>query len=275
MPKRLKSDQEFYEEKSWGSVSIEDGKDLPTLKLRRLLDALPNEGKVLEIGCGSGRILASVRRRRPKLELTGVDISSAQIRLARRDNKGIAFAIATGERLPFGNEQFDAVFFLDVLEHVDHPDILMREATRTLRRGGTFHFFCPAEGRGICRISRTLLGWHIKEKTAGHIQQFTYKELEDLTRWMDLAVTQRKYSYHLLGSVMDYVMFALLLNKRIARMFWSKNKYYRNARTEQTLPSRLMNSVLSFCNAIAYYEALWLGRVRLFGTGLHITARKK
>ena len=69
-------------------------------------------------------------------------------------------------------------------------------------------------------------------------------------------------------------MFALLLNKGIAKVFWSRNKYYRNAQTKQTLVSKVMNGILAFCNGIAYYEDTLLGRVRWLGTGLHLTARK-
>jgi len=273
-----KSDQEFYEAKSWGTVAIRESRDLPTLKLQRLMDALKDRKRasLLEVGCGAGRILASIRAHDKRLRLTGADISAHEIRLAERDNRGknIRFVRANGERLPFPDGAFDYVVFLDYIEHVDHPDKALKELFRVCKPGGVLHGVSPTERHGIYGLSTMILGQHIKEKTAGHIQRYTIGGLLARVRKAGFRIDNVTYSYHLLGSVMDYTMFALLLNKRIARLFWSKNKYWRDAKTKPSLASRIMNGTLSVANAIAYWESTLLRNTRLTATAVHITARR-
>lgn len=268
----------FYERKSWGSVAVKPAKDLPTLKLRYLMELLAKrkkkDAKVLEIGSGSGRILSTLHFYEPRLQLTGVDISAKQVQLAKMDNPDIEFVIGDAEDLPFRTGTFDYVVFLDVIEHVKHPDELLREAARVLKKGGHLYGMSPCEGQGIYKVSTLITGRHIKEQTAGHIQQFTITDLLDRVRRQKLKIVQTKYSYHLLGSIMDYTMFTLLLNERFAKLFWEKNKYYRNRRTKQSFASKVMNGVLTFANGIAYYESDFLQDTPTFATAVHVIARK-
>lgn len=267
-------DPAFYEDKSWGSLPIKEGRDFPTLKFRRLLDAIPRKPcALLEVGCGSGRILASIAQKRPKASLFGVDTSKQQILDAQRTHKSINFRVANGERLPFKDGSFDIVFFSDVLEHVDHPDIFLREAVRVIKPGGTLHFFCPAEGQGIYRLSHLLCGVHIKQITGDHIQQFTRKELKDMVRWNDLDLAHTKYSYHFLGSCMDYWLFTFMLNKRIAKLFYTKNPYYR-VKNQKVSFSLLFNAILKLGNFLAFCESSLFGSVAWGACGIHLTAHK-
>lgn len=275
-----KSDQEFYEQRTWGSMPIAAGRDLPSLKLRYLLELLDRRteraASLLEVGSGAGKILASIRQHDVDLELTGVDVSREQVRLAARDNEhlGIRFEHANAERLPFADESFDYVVFLDVIEHVDSPDQFLEEAVRVLKNGGFLYAFSPAEGHGIYRLSARVLGRHLKERACGHVHQFTIDDLVTMIRRHGLEVQERRYSYHLLGSLMDYTMFALLLNKRVAELFWSSNKYYRTSVTRESVGSKVFNALLSLGNAIAFYESSLLRNTRFTATGLHLVARK-
>ena len=280
---KRKSDQEFYEDRSWGTVAIREAHDLPTLKLHRLLEVLRKRknptASLLEVGCGAGRILASVRAHDKRIRLTGADISAHEITLAKRDNRGnrIRFVRANGEHLPFKSGSFEYVIFFDYIEHVDHPGPALRELARVLKPGGVLYGISPTEKQGIYGLSTRILGWHIKVRTAHHIQQYTIQGLIDRVRKTGLTVDDREttYSYHLLGSIMDYTMFALLLNKRFHDLFWSSNKYYKDTKTKRSVESRIMNAVLGFANAIAYWESTLLKSSRWTATTVHITARKR
>ena len=289
----------FYEDKSWGTSSIKEGKDLPTLKLHRLLAAIGQHrrgARLLEIGCGSGRILASIHDHDKSLSLTGIDLSVEQVRLARRDNPRVAFTVGDAHHLPFRDSSFDYVIFLDVIEHVRAPRQMLHEAVRVLKPGGTLHFFSPAEAHGVYRFGRWFFGRHLKEESVGHIQQFRIADLERLVRREKLTISKQEYSYHVLGSVMDFVFFALLKNKTVSRLFWSENKYYRTKKAtraasrgaagktrgmklvrsekRQSLVSVVFNAALSFANAIAYAESTIFKRTRWCATAVHMTARK-
>ena len=94
---------------------------------RALAEAIPPDAlSVLDVGCGDGTIDASIKRLRPALSITGVDV------LARPETH-IPVHLFDGRALPFADRSFDVVMFVDVLHHTDDPEILLREAKRVAR----------------------------------------------------------------------------------------------------------------------------------------------
>ena len=74
-------------------------------------------GHVLELGCGTGQVLASLQPKRGM----GVDVSQQMINVAKRqfaDRPELSFA-ATDATAAAGLGEFDAVISADVMEHVD------------------------------------------------------------------------------------------------------------------------------------------------------------
>ncbi|HVT73234.1 MAG TPA: glycosyltransferase [Lacunisphaera sp.] len=71
---------------------------------------IPPEASVLEVGCGSGELLALLRAGRK----TGVDLSAAQIEAARRRVPGAEFHVQAGERLALA-DKFDYIIISDTL----------------------------------------------------------------------------------------------------------------------------------------------------------------
>jgi SAM-dependent methyltransferase len=269
-------DQEFYRSKSWGTVAIRSARDLPSLKLRYLMALLSRRAektaRLLEVGSGSGRILSSLHERDPALQLTGIDLSSEQTELARRTHPEIEFACGNGEALPFPDDHFDFVIFFDYLEHIERPQNSLAEIFRVLKPGGSLHLVCPAERQSIYGISAWLFGRHFKASTAGHIQRYSRRGLERLVTDAGLQITDRRYSYHLLGSLMDYALFALMLHPRVSAAYWSGNPYY--ARSAAPSKRGFFQRLLQFGNAVAYLESRALGKMSLFATAVHFTARK-
>ncbi|WHZ28836.1 MAG: hypothetical protein OJF51_003634 [Nitrospira sp.] len=277
----FRDSETFYNERSWGAHGIKQSKDLPTLKLLYLLDLLKKgdalNASLLEVGCGSGRIIASIWERYRNFRLTGLDRSKEQLRIAYHANqsKEVSFVLGDGEQLPFKDETFDYVAIFDFLEHIPNPIVAIREARRVLKQEGYLYAFIPAEGQpnSIYRISQKLFGVHFKELTCGHIQQFTLRELEQIVGH-HFRIIDKKYSYHVLGSMMDYTMFALLLNKRIAEVFWAENKYYQGSKSDRSMAARALNVLLTLGNAIAFYESKLLKNTRMSACGIHLTAVK-
>jgi ubiquinone/menaquinone biosynthesis C-methylase UbiE len=272
-----KLDEDFYREKSWGAIPIRDARDLPSLKLRHLMSVLRRRARpdasLLEVGCGSGRILSSIRARDTSLRLTGIDLSAEQVQLAQRSHPGIDFVCGNGESLPFADASFDYVIFFDFLEHIERPRASLAEMHRVLAPGGVLHLVCPAEGQSIYWLSRKLFGRHFKEQTAGHIQVFSRRELADLVRATGFALEKTQFSYHLLGSVLDYTLFALMLHPRLYRIYWTRNAYYAKSKVERQ--GGLFNWLLRAGNFVSYCESSLLDRVSFGATAVHITARKE
>jgi ubiquinone/menaquinone biosynthesis C-methylase UbiE len=92
-------------------------------------------GSVLDVGCGDGSIIGRLSAVKFGREYTGVDISSSAIAAASsKEIPGARFDTFDGGSLPFGERQFDLVVMSHVVEHLEHPRILIREAQRVGRR---------------------------------------------------------------------------------------------------------------------------------------------
>lgn len=74
---------------------------------------VPPGGRVLEIGCGDGGLLASLK----PLKGVGVDFSPEMIALARERHPELEFILASGEGFET-REKFDTVIFSDILNEV-------------------------------------------------------------------------------------------------------------------------------------------------------------
>src|SRR2546421_10025413 len=95
----------------------------------RAITALPIwQGRVLDLGCAFG--YATLKLARKGYQVVGVDNSPRYIAWAkRRDPKG-EYLLCSAEVLPFENDYFDAVLFLDVLEHISDQTAAINEIRR-------------------------------------------------------------------------------------------------------------------------------------------------
>jgi SAM-dependent methyltransferase len=101
---------------------------------RVLLAGIGGATRVLEIGVGTGRLLAQVRAP----VRVGIDIAAGM--LAQAAARGLIVARADGHQLPFADETFDAVIAgKGSLRYLD-PARALAEAARVLRPGGALAF---------------------------------------------------------------------------------------------------------------------------------------
>jgi len=91
-------------------------------------------GRVLDVGCGTGRLAAELARR--GAEVAGVDRSPEMLAVARRNAPaGLDLRVARAEQVPFGDGSFDRVAYVLSVHLLDRP-AAFREARRVLRPGG-------------------------------------------------------------------------------------------------------------------------------------------
>ncbi len=96
------------------------------------------EFRLLDAGCGSGGMLARLRRHFPEASLTGMDYVPRALELTRDRNIGAELVQGSADALPFGDEEFDVVLSLDVIVlHGIDDQKAVREMHRVLRPGGT------------------------------------------------------------------------------------------------------------------------------------------
>jgi SAM-dependent methyltransferase len=106
---------------------------------------LPTRGRILEIGCGTGGLLAAARRR--GLAIGGVDIAARWLVVARKRlveaTLHATMTVASAECLPWADATFDAIVADSLLEHLDDPASALAEASRVLRPGGMMLLWSP------------------------------------------------------------------------------------------------------------------------------------
>lgn len=109
--------------------------------------------RVLDAGCGAGRMTVHLRGRHPDLALTGVDLSPAMLREARRIAPDVEFVQGALEALPFVEESFDGVLVWYSTIHTPDAGLpaVFAELHRVVRPGGAVLLGFQA-GRGERRI---------------------------------------------------------------------------------------------------------------------------
>ncbi|BAY27500.1 type 11 methyltransferase [Calothrix sp. NIES-2100] len=111
---------------------------------KRLLEYvdLPPRSHVLDLGCGTGRLLDRLATKFPDLRGTGLDLSPKMVRLARQNNRHrprLIYVEGKAESLPFAEGQFDAVFNTISFLHYLEPKQILHEVARVLSPGGRFY----------------------------------------------------------------------------------------------------------------------------------------
>ena len=90
----------------------------------------------LDVGCGDGFFETYVRTKNPDFKSAGIDLSAVAITHARERVPGAEFRVAdvAKDGIPYGDDTFEAVIALDVLEHLFTPEGLLREMVRVSSR---------------------------------------------------------------------------------------------------------------------------------------------
>lgn len=92
---------------------------------------------ILDVGCGSGRLLRAAHRRWPGARLSGVDPSAGMIEAGRRLTPAELY-VTGAESVPLGDSSVDLVFSTIAFHHWADPAAGLREVVRVLRPGGRF-----------------------------------------------------------------------------------------------------------------------------------------
>jgi trans-aconitate methyltransferase len=154
---------------------------------------LKGSERVLDIGCGDGKVTAELASHLPAGFVLGVDNSKEMIRLARERYAGrdshLQFKVADARRLPFENE-FDLVFSNAALHWViDHSPVL-EGIQRALRRPGRALLQMGGHGNaaGILSVLEELMS---VQRWAAYFRNFRFPygfyTPQQYTRWLQGA----------------------------------------------------------------------------------------
>ena len=118
--------------------------------------------EILEIGCGTGPNLGALAALG---NATGIDLSKTAVAHCKR--LGFQARVGSALSLPFGQNSFDVVVIMDVLEHLDNDSRAFAQALRVLRKGGIMVLSVPAY--------QWLFSYH--DRAIGHRRRYTKNSL--------------------------------------------------------------------------------------------------
>lgn len=135
----LSNDDDFYYN---GSLLVDIDSDQKTFidqDVENIIGYSNLGNSVLECGCGGGYFFKRLIKKLPDIEYQGIDLSSGQIEHAKKVNPDHAdrFQVASWDDLPFEDESFDSILFLETMGYAENPDKMISECYRVLKPGGT------------------------------------------------------------------------------------------------------------------------------------------
>lgn len=106
----------------------------------RLLAHLPEGASLLDVGLGGGLFTEHIAERRPDLRITGVDLSPAQLKRAKRRlarfGDRITVALGDATKLDLPDDAFDGVVSYGAIKHWSDRRAGVAECLRVLKPGG-------------------------------------------------------------------------------------------------------------------------------------------
>jgi SAM-dependent methyltransferase len=103
--------------------------------LREAMTAPDAPTLMVDLGCGDGRSAKFAKQYKPNISWVGVDIMSSTYAKKVANEQVLLY---DGVNLPFANDSIPLIYSSQVMEHVRHPEPLLREVRRVLQPGGVF-----------------------------------------------------------------------------------------------------------------------------------------
>jgi 2-polyprenyl-3-methyl-5-hydroxy-6-metoxy-1,4-benzoquinol methylase len=137
----------------------------------RLFRARCGSGSVLDVGCSSGGFLYNLRRKYSgDYQVLGTDVSTAP--LAHAAAMGVP--VARGDFLTqCFEQQFDAITFWAVMEHLANPGAFLKKASSLLKPGGLCFILVP----NLNSLAVRILGRKYRYIFSEHLNYFTARTL--------------------------------------------------------------------------------------------------
>ena len=109
---------------------------------------------VLDVGCGTGRLLRRAYRYWPEAQLIGVDPAQGMIEQAKLLTPNATFYTAMAETLPLQDNSVDLAISTISFHHWQNQAAGIREITRVLRPGGYFMLVDVSLPNWLVRVFR-------------------------------------------------------------------------------------------------------------------------
>jgi 2-polyprenyl-3-methyl-5-hydroxy-6-metoxy-1,4-benzoquinol methylase len=215
--------KEFYQKKAREYKGYSNRASLLRCELAVKLANIQNNSKVCDIGCNYGQMRTIFEKLGAKCEYYGVDITEEVIREAKKNGKGDFAVCDAMQGLPFSEAQFNYVFCLEVIEHVENPTLLLREIRRILKDEGVLILSTP----NPYRWSEILANLLKLPERQGHISSFTFQTLRAVLEFCDFEILSSCGTYTLFPPVRRYLEANKFFIIRTNRFFLTNSFIYK------------------------------------------------
>lgn len=167
-------------------LTTEKLKPCHELAYSAIVDRLRDGASLIELGCGGGNFASLLTARAPTIAYRGFDISSENVK--HMGDRGLRCEVLDLGIAPYpiDNASADVVVTIEVVEHLFHPALLVREALRILKPGGLLCITTPNAFNAKRRLNY-LLGRHgdpnmdcSRVEVAEHIHGFSFESMAGL-----------------------------------------------------------------------------------------------
>ena len=214
-------------------------------------------GDVLDIGCGAGNMIHHLSRYG---QVKGIEVDARPVAMAQARGYDVRLGDAT-RGIPFLDGSFDLVTVLDVIEHVDEDEAILRESFRVLRPGGILAISTPA--------FQWL--WSHNDVLNGHKRRYSSRQLRERVERAGLRVRRMTFGFFLVFPMSAPLI--LLRNRMGKKQELSSHHFDKDAYQVEMEPvSPWLNSIL---RGVGRVEAEMVKRVDLpIGTSLMCVAER-
>jgi len=142
----------------------------------------PNQARMLDVGCAHGRILKFFREK-TSWEVEGVEPIESVAQEAMQT--GAKVHVSTLEEAELPDNHYDVVILSHLLEHVENPDVTVRELYRIIKPGGYLYTVMPDhDGDDRKALGSLWWGYHLPR----HLYHFDYDSVCRLLEQRGLQV---------------------------------------------------------------------------------------
>ena len=113
--------------------------------------------EVLEIGAGTGEHVGFVQHGFDRYVLTDMDAKALEVakrKLGEKFENKLIFETQSGEGLTYADNSFDRLIATHVLEHIHHPQLVLKEWARVVKSGGVLSILIPTDPGLAWRLGR-------------------------------------------------------------------------------------------------------------------------
>lgn len=157
------------------------------MRFKHVTELIANSGPVLDVGCGSSRIIGAL----PKGSVA-LDPLIRKLRYARKFSR--AMVNGSGFELPFPDSSFECVLCSQVIEHVPKESPILSELRRVLKPGGRLVLGTPDYANWEWVLTEKLYGLFAPGAYADeHISHYTRAELVRLFENLGYKLEDTRY----------------------------------------------------------------------------------